>query len=143
MEMLAEGVAKNKTEVAVMAGIPPSSFRHYLRGQKTREEENESRQKLLPEEEKPVVERCYELGRCGFPLGIVDIKELAEAVVWTRKKDMMLGGHWMEGFYERHKEVKYFYIKSIEYIRTARGNNSRLLNDFFQMVGGEYKQYPA
>ena len=134
MEMLEEGIAKNKTEAAIMADITPFSFRHYMLGRKTQEEESGSRRKLLPAEENLVVERCYELGRCGFPPRIVDVKELAETIARTREKNITLGVHWIEGFYQRHKEVKYFYSKSIEYIRTARGNNVQLLNDFFDMV---------
>jgi len=67
IEMAAVQIAPSLTVAAAMVRAAPSSVIHRRQGRKNREMESKWRQKLLPEEERVVIERCYFCCRLGFP----------------------------------------------------------------------------
>ncbi|PWW71582.1 hypothetical protein C7212DRAFT_233901, partial [Tuber magnatum] len=52
---------------AERVGCAPSTVMHRRTGRKSRKEEEEVQQKLTPEEEHQVLDRCYFRCRLGFP----------------------------------------------------------------------------
>jgi predicted transcriptional regulator len=66
-----------KSEAAEMVEIAPTTFMHCVRGRPTAVEASHRRQTMTIEEEKMLVDRCYLLGKIGFPPPVWRVRELA------------------------------------------------------------------
>jgi len=134
IEMAAIGTAPSLTVAAGMVGAAPSTIMHRRKGRKNREEEGERRQKLWPEEERAVIDRCYFRCRLGFPPTVWQLREIATSVVRKRNPLETLGKWWEEAFKKRHPEVKSRFSKQLDFIQNIRGNDPQLMNHFFDEV---------
>ncbi|RPA90591.1 hypothetical protein L873DRAFT_1570083, partial [Choiromyces venosus 120613-1] len=115
IEMATTGMAPSLTIAAAMVGAAPSTVMHRQQGRKNREEEGQRRQKLLPEEERIVIERCYFRCRLGFPPTIWQLREIATSVVQKRNPDEVLGKRWEAAFKKRHPEVRTRFSKQLDF----------------------------
>ena len=48
--------------------------------------------------------------------------------------NLKLGRGWLDGFYRRHPEVKTKYSKGLNYVRTVKGNDIKMLEHFYKML---------
>ncbi|PUU73046.1 hypothetical protein B9Z19DRAFT_1069297 [Tuber borchii] len=106
IEMAETGNAPSLTIAAVMVGAAPITIMYCRKGRRNREEEGQRRQKLLPEEERAVIDRCYFSCRLGFPSTIWQLREIATSVVQKRNPHEELGKRWEEAFKKRHPELE-------------------------------------
>jgi len=134
IEMAAENSARSLTAAADMVGTAPSTIMHHRRGRKSREEASSDRQKLTPEEEKIVVDRCYFRYRLGFPATIWQLCDIALSILRKRKPEEKIGKRWEVGFRRRHPEMKFRFSKQLDFVRKLRGNDIGLINHFFDEV---------
>jgi len=134
IEMAATQTAPSLTVAAAMVGAALSTVMHRHQGRKNREKESQPRQKLTPEEERAVIERCYFRCRLGFPPTIWQLHEIATTVVQKRNPGEKLGERWEKSFKKRHPEVKTHFSKQIDFIRNICGNDIDLMNHFFNEV---------
>lgn len=94
IEMATNRVAPSLTAAAGRVGCAPSTVIHRRKGRKSRKEVEQVRQKLTPEEEDLVLERCYFRCRLGFPPTIWQWKEIAQSIVRKRSPTETLGQSW-------------------------------------------------
>ena len=94
IEMAATGTAPSLTTAAQMVGVAPTTVMHRLKGRKNKEEEGHGRQKLTPEEERAVVDRCYFCCRLEFPPTIWQFRQIATTVLQKRNPNEVLGKRW-------------------------------------------------
>lgn len=95
---------------------------------------DESKQLMTVQEEKMVVERCYQLQSWGFPVRVYKVRLLAESIVQRRNPGKNLGRGWLEGFYKRNTEVQTRYSRALDYVRACKGNNFLIVKTFFGFV---------
>ncbi|RPA90597.1 hypothetical protein L873DRAFT_1848733 [Choiromyces venosus 120613-1] len=81
IEMAATGTAPSLTMAAAMVGAAPMTVMYRRQGRKDRHEEGQRRQKLMPEEERIVLEHCYFRCRLGFPPTIWQLREIATSII--------------------------------------------------------------
>ena len=134
IEMAASGTAPSLTVAAAMVGSAQSTVMHHQQGRKPRLEESQRRQKLLPEEERAVLDQCYFCCRLGFPPTIGQLRKIATSIVQKRILNKKLGKRWEARFKKRHPEVKTRFSKQLDFIRNLRGNNIQLMHHFFDEV---------
>jgi len=135
IDPLQRGIATTSQSAATMVNAKASTLQHRRLGHRTREEESQRRQKLTPEEERFLVERCEHLGKCGFPVTVEEVREHALHIYQQRVPDGILGKNWVkDSFYHRHAEVKSKFSKQLDYRRRLCGNNKELLSDYFDTV---------
>ena len=135
LDLLLRGIATTSKSAATMVGAKPSTLRHRRLGRATREEESQRRQKLTPEEERFLVERCEHLGKCGFPVTIEELREHALHIYQQRVPEGVLGKNWAkDSFYHRHPEVRSKFSKQLDYKWQLCGNNKNLLSNYFDTV---------
>lgn len=133
LQMVEDGMTKEKA--AGLVDFKPTTFMHRIKGRVSKEEADHRKQLMTVEEERMLVDRCYLLGKMGFPPPVWRVRELALDILKKREPDATLGKKWVStGFYHRHPEVRSVYSHRIEWIRTARGNNREILNRFFNEV---------
>ena len=136
IDLLERGIATTSKSAATIVDAAPSTLRHRRLGRRTREEADQSRQKLTPEEERFLVERCEHLGRCGFPVTVEDVRDHALHVYQQRLPEGRLGKDWVkDSLYHRHPEVRSKFSKQLDYKRRLCGNNRDLLSNCFDTVG--------
>lgn len=132
-EMLEEGLVDTLAEAAKMNNIKRTTLGHYLKGRPMRCQVNHKLQKLTPEEEKTVILRCELLGKWGFPPEIWKVKEIAQIIANERDPTIKVERRWFELFRKRHTILRTVYSNQLDYIRAVRGDNLKILNDFFDM----------
>ncbi|PWW77623.1 DDE-domain-containing protein, partial [Tuber magnatum] len=109
-----------------------STVMHRRTGRKSRKEEEEVRQKLTPEKEHQVLDRCYFRCRLGFHPTIWQWKEVALAIVQKRKPHKTLGKLWERKFKKRHPEAKSRFSSQLDFVCNTKGNNVELITRFFE-----------
>jgi len=134
IEMAASETAPSLTVAAAMVGSAPSTLMHRRQARKPCLEESQRRQKLLPEEERAVLDRCYFHYRLGFPPTVGQLREIATSIVQKRIPNEKLGKRWEARFNKRHPEVKTRFSKQLDFIRNLRGNDIQLMHHFFDEV---------
>jgi len=133
-DMLYKHVVRTQQDAATRVDIPLSTFNHRLHGRPSRATARAKQQKLTIREEELVVERCYLRCLWGFPPVIFQVQRLAQDILQRRIPNEVLGKRWISNFYKRHPEVKSKFSKQMDYIRSIRGNDPKIIEDFFTSV---------
>lgn len=131
-EMLEEKLVRDIKEAAALVDIPRSTLSHYIRGRPLKAESKWERCKLTRSEEKSVLDRCPDLCKWGFPLEIWSIHEITEDIARVRDPGISLGNKWLRGFKKRHSEIVTMYVDQIDYIRSVRGDDIKIIYDFLK-----------
>ena len=134
IEMAMNHIAPSLTAAAERVGCTPSTVMHRRKGRKSQKEVEQVRQKLTPEEEEQVLERCYFRCRLGFPPTIWQWKEIAHSIVRKRNPTEILGQSWEKNFKKRHPEVKSRFCTQLDFVRNTQGNDLELMTKIFDQV---------
>ncbi|RPB04708.1 hypothetical protein L873DRAFT_1799104 [Choiromyces venosus 120613-1] len=97
IEMIATGTAPSLTIASAMVRAVPMM-------------------KLMPEEERIVLEYCYFCYHLGFPSIIWQLREIATSIIQKRNPQETLRKIWEEAFKRRHPEAKTGLSKQLDFI---------------------------
>ncbi|RPA89363.1 DDE-domain-containing protein [Choiromyces venosus 120613-1] len=110
--MASNYVVPSLTIAAERVGCAPTTVMHRKAGRRSREEEQQARQKLTAEEER-------------------QWKEIALSVVQKQNPNETLGQTWEHNFKKRQPEVKSRFSNQLDFVGNTQGNDIELMRKFF------------
>lgn len=129
--------AYNKSFIAKKFGVVYSTFWERCKGGKSKKEDAESRQKVLPVEEETLIGWVNELDRNGFPPRIERLRRMANDIIRARmpyfdeKKDGV-GPNWHLRFLDRHPELKSRFVPPLDKER-ALAQDEKIFQAYFDL----------
>lgn len=87
-------------------GVPLTTLSNRLRGTATRNEAQESQQRLTVEQEKKIVDWIVLQERLGCAPSHSAVRGIVERILKKKGDNQPLGKKWVQGFKKRHPEIQ-------------------------------------
>lgn len=146
IEAIKDNSCPNIRAAARVFDVPRTTLATRLHGVPTRQQSHITQHKLLPTEEKALLQWVLSMGERGFPPRISIVRQMAAILLSARTErtvdtsSINIGQNWVRRFINRHNELQSKYTRKYDYQR-ALCEDPKVITDWFRLVNNTRAKY--